>query len=273
MTTTSFRSLRFVRSSPLMSAHAVASTGGSDARLREYERRSALQDEIFRPAYRRAEHRAHIEEQLKRLGVARSLDRSSSAASGDEAPRDLHLVNLATKAGGPEHRAILVGSYRSVSMPSVTPTRSSASRSRSITGFRLRAEARRLPRVSARPRPSMRALTQRPHVQAVAADVGAELAPLRETAVSEATRSLNLAPHIAKPRDYRRAAQRQADVIGGSVPPVRLRAARRFHLGRPSKAHQETKERDGPLSSLDPSTPWGPNDDVAIAPAFAGLGA
>ena len=37
--------------------------------------------------------------------------------------------------------------------------------------------------------------------------------------------------------------------------------------------NQETKERDGPSSSLDPSTPVGPNDDVAIAPAFAGLGA
>ena len=86
-------------------------------------------------------------------------------------------------------------------------------------------------------------------------------------------RSLNIAPHIAKPRDYRPAAQRRADVIGGSVPPVRLRAARRIHLARPSKAHQGTKERDGPPSSLDPSTPVVPNDDVAIAPAFAGLGA
>jgi hypothetical protein len=48
-----------------MSAPAVASTGSSDARLRDYEQRSALQDEMLRPAYRRAEHRAHIEEQLK----------------------------------------------------------------------------------------------------------------------------------------------------------------------------------------------------------------
>jgi len=56
-------------SSPLMNAHAVASMGNPDARLREYERRSALQDEMLRPACRRAEHRAHIQEQLKRLGV------------------------------------------------------------------------------------------------------------------------------------------------------------------------------------------------------------
>ena len=49
--------------------------------------------------------------------------------------------------------------------------------------------------------------------------------------------------------------------------------ARRIHLARPSEAHQETKERDGPPSSLDPSTPLRPNDDVAIASAFPGLGA
>ena len=42
----------------------------SDAPLREYDRRSRLQDELLLGACRRAEHRAHIDRELQRAGIA-----------------------------------------------------------------------------------------------------------------------------------------------------------------------------------------------------------
>ena len=53
----------------------------SDDQLSEYERRSTLQDDMLRPAYRRVEHRAHIERHLKHANDVRGH-------SGNEPPRE-----------------------------------------------------------------------------------------------------------------------------------------------------------------------------------------
>ena len=71
--------------------------------LREYELRSALQDERLWSAYRRGQHRAHIETALGRVDVRGVTGgRASPASVNDEAPPVVIPMNLRVSGGGRE---------------------------------------------------------------------------------------------------------------------------------------------------------------------------